>query len=75
MEMINIPIGHLCNFHSTTKMDLLQGTLDMLILRVLERGRMHGWGIAQRIRQASKDVLTVEMGSLRPALNKMERQG
>ncbi|SRR6266567_9323949 len=57
------------------KMDLVQGTLDMLILRVLERGRTHGWGIAQRIRQVSRDVLTVEEGSLYPALYRMERKG
>ena len=55
--------------------DLLQGTLDMLILQVLERGPMHGWGIAQRIHQVSKDVLTVEEGSLYPALYRMERKG
>ncbi len=57
------------------KIDLLQGTLDMMILRVLERGPMHGWSIIQRIQQVSKDVLTVEVGSLYPALYRMERKG
>jgi hypothetical protein len=49
------------------KTDLLQGTLDLLILRVLNRGSLHGWGIAQRIHRVSQDVLTVEEGSLYPA--------
>ena len=57
------------------RIDLLQGTLDMLILRVLDRGQMHGWGIAQRIEVVSKDVLTVEEGSLYPALFRMEKKG
>ena len=57
------------------RIDLLQGTLDMLILRVLDRGQMHGWGIAQRIALVSKDVLTVEEGSLYPALFRMEKKG
>ena len=57
------------------KIDLLQGTLDMMILRVLGRGPMHGWGVIQRIQQVSKDVLTVEVGSLYPALYRMERKG
>ena len=57
------------------KIDLLQGTLDMLILRVLDRGQMHGWEIAQRIHQVSSDVLTVEVGSLYPALYRMEKKG
>jgi len=55
--------------------DLLQGTLDMLVLRVLDHGPMHGWGIAQRIHQVTKDVLKVEVGSLYPALYRMERKG
>jgi len=54
-------------------MDLPPGTLDMLIFVLIDRSRMHGSGIARRIRQASKDVLTVEMGSLHPALYSMER--
>lgn len=55
--------------------DLLQGTLDMLILRTLVAGPMHGWGIAQRILQVSEDVLRVNQGSLYPALHRLEEQG
>src|SRR6476659_5503199 len=55
--------------------DLLQGTLDMLILRVLNRGEMHGWGIADRIEQLSKSVLSVGEGSLYPALYRLQDQG
>jgi transcriptional regulator len=58
-----------------SKMELLQGTLDMLVLRVLAGGPMHGWGIAQRIQILSKEVLRVEEGSLYPALYRMERKG
>ncbi len=57
------------------KTDLLQGTLDLLILRVLNRGEMHGWGIAERISALSKDVLTVGEGSLYPALYRMQEKG
>jgi PadR family transcriptional regulator PadR len=57
------------------KTDLLQGTLDMLILRVLSRGDMHGWGIADRIEQLSKNVLSVGEGSLYPALYRLQEQG
>src|SRR5215216_662524 len=57
------------------KTDLLQGTLDMLILRVLNRGEMHGWGIADRIEQVSKNVLSVGEGSLYPALYRSQDQG
>jgi PadR family transcriptional regulator, regulatory protein PadR len=55
--------------------DLLQGTLDMLILRTLAGDPMHGWGIAQRIQLMSGDVLRVNQGSLYPALYRLERQG
>lgn len=55
--------------------DLLQGTLDLLILKTLDIQPMHGWGIAQRIQQVSKDVLQVQQGSLYPALYRLERQG
>lgn len=58
-----------------TKIELLQGTLDMLILKTLTRGPMHGYAIAQRIQLISKDVLTVEEGSLYPALHRMEERG
>ena len=58
-----------------TKADLLQGTLDMLILKTLALGPMHGWGIAQRIEQISVGVLAVNQGSLYPALYRLEEQG
>ncbi|HVF59581.1 MAG TPA: PadR family transcriptional regulator [Thermoanaerobaculia bacterium] len=57
------------------KSDLLQGTLDMLILKALAGGPMHGWGIAQRLRQMSDEVLQVQQGSLYPAVHRLERQG
>jgi transcriptional regulator len=57
------------------KTDLLQGTLDMLILKVLAREPMHGFGIAQRIQQLSDEVLTVGEGSLYPALYRLQMQG
>ena len=55
--------------------DLVQGTLDLLILRTLALQPMHGWGVAQRIRQLSKDVLQVNQGALYPALHRLEQQG
>ena len=55
--------------------DLVQGTLDLLILRTLVLEPMHGWGIAQRIRQVSKEVLQVNQGALYPALHRLEQQG
>jgi PadR family transcriptional regulator PadR len=55
--------------------DLLQGTLDLLILKTLALEPMHGWGIAQRIQQISNDVLQVQQGSLYPALYRLEQQG
>ena len=55
--------------------DLVQGTLDLLLLRVLSLEPMHGWAIAQRIRQMSSDVLRVGQSALYPALHKLERQG
>jgi transcriptional regulator len=58
-----------------TKSDLLQGTLDLLILKTLAVGSQHGWGISQRIRQISQDVLQVNQGSLYPALHRLEEQG
>jgi len=56
-------------------LDLLQGTLDMLILKTLALESMHGWGISQRILQSSQDVLVVNQGSLYPALVRLEEQG
>lgn len=55
--------------------DLVQGTLDFLILRTLELGPRHGWAIAKRIQQISNEVLQVPQGSLYPALYRLERQG
>jgi transcriptional regulator len=57
------------------KTDLLQGTLDLLILRTLSPTSMHGWGIAQRIQQLSEDVFCINQGSLYPALHRLEREG
>ena len=55
--------------------DLLQGTLDLLILRTLQRGKQHGWGISQIIGFRSKEALNIKEGSLYPALHRLERQG
>jgi transcriptional regulator len=57
------------------KTDLLQGTLDLLILKTLDLESLHGWGISKRIRQLSKDVLDVNQGSLYPALYRLEGRG
>ena len=57
------------------KSDLLQGTLDLLILKIVALGAIHGYGIAQRIRQISKEVLQVQQGSLYPALHRLEKRG
>jgi PadR family transcriptional regulator len=57
------------------KSELLQGTLDMLILKALQNDPMHGFGLSQRIRQMSQEVFQVEMGSLYPALCRLEAQG
>jgi transcriptional regulator len=55
--------------------DLVQGTLDLLILKVLALGPMHGWAAGQRLKQISANVLTVSDGSLYPALHKLEQEG
>jgi transcriptional regulator len=55
--------------------DLIQGTLDLLILKSLSREPIHGWGIAKRIEQLSDEVLSVGQGSLYPALHRLEQQG
>lgn len=60
---------------SDPKSDLLQGTLDMLILKIVALGPIHGYGISRRIRQISKDVLQVQQGSLYPALHRLEKRG
>src|SRR5215472_8561934 len=59
----------------STNSDQLHGTLDMLVLKVLEDGALHGYAIAVRLEHMSKDVLSVEEGSLYPALYRMERRG
>ena len=55
--------------------DLLQGTLDLLILKTLAREAVHGWAISKRIQELSNDVLSVQQGSLYPALHRLEQQG
>ena len=57
------------------KADLLQGTLDMLILRALSLGPLHGYGVIQRLRQMSGEMLSVEQGALYPALSRIEQRG
>lgn len=57
------------------KSDLLQGTLDLLVLKTLALGDLHGWGISKHIRATSRDVLEVNQGSLYPALYRLEDQG
>src|ERR1700751_6027430 len=59
----------------SSKLDLLQGTLDLLILRALRSGPMHGWAVSERIQQISQDVLQVNQGSLYPALHRLEHRG
>ena len=59
----------------TTRLDLLQGTLDLLVLRTLATERRHGWAISERIQEISQDVLRVNQGSLYPALHRLEQQG
>jgi len=55
--------------------DLLPGTVDLLILRTLQTGPLHGWAVAERIQQISQDVLQIHQGSLYPALHRLEHQG
>lgn len=57
------------------KSDLLQGSLDLLVLRVLSRGELHGWGITQKLEQLSQSALQVDEGTLYPALYRMEAKG
>ena len=59
----------------TKPTDLVQGTLDLLIMRTIATEELHGWAIAQRIQLLSKDVLQINQGSLYPALQRLERQG
>src|SRR5688572_32216469 len=58
-----------------TRTDLLQGTLDLLILKTLRLGALHGWGISKLVRQLSNDVLQINQGSLYPALYRLEERG
>lgn len=60
--------------HDESRLDLLQGTLDLLILRTLRLAPMHGWAISERIQQISGDVLQVNQGSLYPALHRLEHR-
>jgi PadR family transcriptional regulator len=60
---------------AASKSDLLQGTLDLLILQVVALGPVHGYAIAQRLQQTSKDVLQVQQGTLYPALHRLEERG
>src|SRR5271163_1152059 len=60
---------------ASDKSDLLQGTLDMLVLKIVALEPVHGYGIAQRIQQISRDVLQVQQGSLYPALHRLENRG
>jgi len=55
--------------------DILQGTLDLLVLKAVQLGAMHGWGISDRLQQGSRGVLQLNQGSLYPALYRLERQG
>lgn len=57
------------------RIDLPQGTLDLLILRTLAAGPQHGWAISERVQQVSSDVLCIQQGSLYPALHRLERRG
>ncbi len=57
------------------RIDLPQGTLDLLILRTLALGPQHGWAISERVQQVSSDVLQIQQGSLYPALHRLERRG
>ncbi len=60
---------------SSERIDLPQGTLDLLILRTLALGPQHGWAISERVQQMSSDVLRIQQGSLYPALHRLERRG
>jgi len=60
---------------SQAKIDLPQGTLDLIILQTLSLGPQHGWAISERIKQVSRDALQVQQGSLYPALHRLERRG
>src|SRR5207237_1180319 len=63
------------NLHMAKPTDLVQGTLDLLILKTISLEPMHGWAIAKRIQQVSREALLVQQGSLYPALHRLEQQG
>jgi PadR family transcriptional regulator, regulatory protein PadR len=85
--MANLPLALLQQFGVETfcrserglmpvqRIDLPQGTLDLLILRTLALGPQHGWAISERVQQVSSDVLRIQQGSLYPALHRLERRG
>jgi PadR family transcriptional regulator PadR len=60
---------------TSERIDLPQGTLDLLILRTLALGPQHGWAISERVQQVSSDVLQIQQGSMYPALHRLERRG
>jgi PadR family transcriptional regulator, regulatory protein PadR len=60
---------------ASKRIDLPQGTLDLLILRTLAAGAQHGWAVSERVQQMSSDVLRIQQGSLYPALHRLERRG
>ncbi len=59
----------------TGRIELPQGTLDLIILRTLQAGPQHGWAISERVQQVSSEVLSIQQGSLYPALHRLERRG
>lgn len=73
--MSNVEVSLPLHYAMTTRAELLQGTLDLLILKTLILGPLHGWGISKRLRQLSSDVLEVGQGSLYPALYRLEDRG
>jgi len=70
-----IPLGNREETSTSKPSDLVQGTLDLLILKILALQSLHGWALSQRLKQVSGDVLQVSDGSLYPALHKLEQQG
>lgn len=71
----SILVSRLDSMGKSARLDVLQGTLDLLVLRTLQSGAMHGWAVSERIQQVSQDVLCVNQGSLYPALHRLEHQG
>ena len=71
----SLPLANLQERRVSDQTDVLQGTLDLLIMRTIALEPMHGWAIAQRIQQISDELLRVQQGSLYPALHRLEHQG